>query len=302
VALVGAGPASLACAAELALAGHQAIIYEAKPVPGGLNTTGIAPYKLQADDALDEVEWVKSLGIEIRQKRITSVNGSELLADHDAVFIGMGLGNDTHLGLPNEQGPGVHGATAWIEELKLQAATGEPKLGRVVVVGGGNTALDCARECARLGAEDVVLVYRRGVDEMSGYAHELEAARTEGVRIHSHAVPVGFVRDDAKTLKGLRIAKAHAGKPIPGTEFEIGCDLVLVAIGQGKMRALLEAFPGVAVDDRGCIVANPATGATGNPKVFSGGDCINGGKEVVNAVADGRNAARELLRRWADAR
>ena len=300
VALVGAGPASLACAAELALAGHRAVIYETKSVPGGLNTTGIAPYKLQADEALTEVEWVRQLGVEIEEKRITSENAPELLKGHDAVFLGLGLGNDTHLGLPGEAGPGVYGATAWIEALKLRPAPVGGKLGRVAVIGGGNTALDCARECAQLGAEEVVLLYRRGVDEMNGYLHELEAAQLEGVRVLEHSVVVGILRDDANALKGVRVARAHAGKPIAGTETELAFDLVLMAIGQGtRTRALASAFPGVALDDRDRIVADPKTGVTGNPKVFAGGDCVNGGKEVVNAVAEGRNAARELLRRWA---
>lgn len=300
VALVGAGPASLACAAELALAGHQATIYEARPVPGGLNTTGIAPYKLQADESIDEVEWVQSLGVEIKVgARIGpgALRGEKLLAEHDAVFIGVGLGADTRLGIAGEEGPGVHGATAWIEGLKLSAAPA-PKLGQVVVIGGGNTALDCARETALLGAERVTLIYRRGPEEMSGYAHEVEAARTEGVEVLFHTLPAAFVRDASGALRGLLIAKAHGGKPAVGTETELPCTMALVAIGQSKLHALVSEFSGVAVDGRGCIVADPKICVTGNPKVFSGGDCINGGKEVVNAVADGRNAARELLRRW----
>ncbi len=300
VALVGAGPASLACAAELALAGHQATIFEAKPLPGGLNTTGIAPYKLPAEAALDEVAWVQGLGVKIQtgvRLGPGGLRGEKLLAEHDAVFIGVGLGADTKLGVPGEDGPGVHGATAWIERFKLEPASG-PKLGQVVVVGGGNTALDCARETALLGAERVTLVYRRGPDEMSGYAHELDAARAEGVEVIFHALPAAFVRDAAGALRGVRLAKAHGGKPIAGTETERPCDLALVAIGQSKLHAVASEFPGVAVDGRGCILTDAQTCATGNPKVFSGGDCINGGKEVVNAVADGRNAARELLRRW----
>jgi dihydropyrimidine dehydrogenase (NAD+) subunit PreT len=302
VALVGAGPASLACAAALALEGHMATVFEKRAVPGGLNTTGIAPYKLHAEDALHEVDWVVSLGVEIRTGTEIGkdVKGKDLLAEYDAVFVGVGLGLDSKLGVPEEEGPSVYGATAWIEAMKL-AKTSALDLGRVVVVGGGNTAIDMARECAQLRAKSVTMVYRRGQAEMSGYAHELEGARKEGVTLETDAVPVGFERDEKQRLKGLRVATTKAGKPVAGTERVIACDTVGIAIGQSKIRAIVEELPGVALDARGCVVADPQTGRTGNPKVYSGGDCINGGKEVVNAVADGRNAARDMMKRFASA-
>jgi dihydropyrimidine dehydrogenase (NAD+) subunit PreT len=300
VALIGAGPASLACAATLALEGHAAVVFEKRAVPGGLNTTGIAPYKLHAEDALHEVDWVVSLGVEIRTgvEIGKDVKGKDLLAEYDAVFVGVGLGLDSKLGLPEEEGPGVYGATAWIEAMKL-AKIGELDLGRVVVVGGGNTAIDMARECAQLRAKSVTMIYRRSASEMSGYAHELDGARKEGVTLVSETVPVGFERDEKRRVKALRVATTKAGKPIPGTERVVACDTVGVAIGQSKIRAIAEELSGVALDTRGCVVADPQTGRTGNPKVYSGGDCINGGKEVVNAVADGRNAARDMMKRFA---
>jgi glutamate synthase (NADPH/NADH) small chain len=303
VACVGAGPASLAFAAYLALEGHHATIFEKRALPGGLNSTGVAPYKLHAEDALREVEWVRSLGVEVRTgvEVGREVTGERLLAEHDAVFLGLGLGDDTRLRIPGEDGPGVVGATAWIEEMKLAGAMG-PKLGRVVVVGGGNTAIDVARECAQLGAEEVTMVYRRGAAEMTGYDHEMNAAKKEGVRLLLHAQPVAVVRDAGGVqgaVRALRVAHTENGAPVAGTERDLPCDLVALAIGQSKLRALAQQFPGVQLDARGCVVADATTGATGNPKVFSGGDCVNGGKEVVNAVADGRNAARHLMAKWA---
>ncbi len=300
VALIGAGPASLACAGYLALEGVEAIIFEKRAVAGGLNTTGIAPYKLHAQDALHEVEWVQSFGVKIEtgvEVGKDHLTGQKLLDAYDAVFIGVGLGEDTKLGVPGEDGPGVVGATAWIEEMKLHKKQGE-KLGHVVVVGGGNTAIDVARECALLGAASVTMVYRRSAKEMSGYAHEMEGARVEGVQLVESAQPVGFVRSAQGALTAIRVARTEGGKNVPGTEYEIPCDLAAVAIGQSKLRALASEFPGVEVDARGCLKADPATGRTGNAKVFTGGDCVNGGKEVVNAVADGRNAARTLLAAW----
>jgi len=202
----------------------------------------------------------------------------------------------------------VYGATAWIEAMKL-AGGRHLRLGRVVVVGAGNTAIDVARECAQLGASEVTMVYRREAASMSGYAHEMESARKEGVRLLTHATPVSFERDAAGLLVGLRVALAwQESSPLnetlrggSKTQQVIACDMAAVAIGQSKMHALAAEFPGVALDARGCIVADAKNGATGNPKVFSGGDCINGGKEVVNAVADGRNTARYLEQLWSPA-
>ncbi len=297
VALIGAGPASLACAAELALEGHHATVLEKRFLPGGLNTTGIAPYKLRAEDALHEVEWIVALGVEIRTgvEVGRDIRGKDLIDAHDAVFVGVGLGEDSRLGIPGEDGPGVYGATAWIEAMKL-AQAGELELGKVLVVGGGNTAIDMARECAQLGASDVAMVYRRSPGEMSGYAHELDSARREGVRVVTETIPVGFTRRDDGRVSALRVAAARAGKPVAGAELEIPCDTVGIAIGQSKLRGIAAEL-GVRLDARGRVFVDLATGATDHPKVWSGGDCVNGGKEVVHAVAEGRNAAREMMRR-----
>ena len=138
----------------------------------------------------------------------------------------------------------------------------------MLVIGGGNTAIDVAREAAQLGAEDVTMVYRRGVTDMSGYGHEMDAARSDLVNLVSNAAPIAFVRDVRGKLLALRIAQTEQGRAVPGTERELACDLVAVAIGQSKLRALAGEFPNVSVDARGCVVIDPATGtcATGNPK------------------------------------
>lgn len=306
VACIGGGPASLAFAGYLALEGHEAIVFEKKPVPGGLNTTGIAPYKLHADDAVHEVEWVKALGVEVvtgievgETDGPGSISAKKLLETYDAVFLGVGLGADTQLGIPGEDGPGVYGATAWIEEMKLSMSDNVIRGSRVLVVGGGNTAIDVARECALLGAADVAMVYRRGPDAMTGYHHELEHARLETVRLVTNVQPTSFVRDASGALTALRVARTDTNaKPIAGTEHDLPCDLVALAIGQSKLRSVAAQLPGVTLDARGCVSCDPKNGQTGNAKVFAGGDCINGGKEVVNAVADGRNAARTLLEQW----
>lgn len=304
VACIGAGPGSLAFAGYLRLEGHDAVIFEKRRVPGGLNTTGVAPYKLKADDSLREVGWLTNIGVEIQTGvEVGGAGGpsaADLLRDYDAVFIGVGLGDDTKLGVPGEDGPGVVGATAWIEEMKLKGGFAKPPA-TVLVIGGGNTAIDVARECALLGAGDVAMVYRRGKEDMSGYEHEMSGARKETVRLVEHAAVSEFVRDASGKLVAAKIADTKDGKPVAGTERLVPCELAVIAIGQSKLRSLAQAFAGVELDAKGCVKVDPKTCATGHAKVFAGGDCINGGKEVVNAVADGRNAARYLMAQWAEA-
>ncbi len=299
VALVGAGPGSLACAVYLNLEGIDTVILERGPLPGGLNTTGVAPYKLHANESLDEVEWLLSFGTDIRfgVELGKSLSGADLLRDYDAVFVGIGLGSDSKLGIPGEDGTGVEGATAWIEGMKNRATTDMKRVARAVVVGGGNTAIDVARELAQLGVPEVDMVYRRGLEHMSGYRHEMDAAMRERVRLVEHARPVSVVRDAAGNVSALRVADAKRPAGSPDSERDIPCELIVVAIGQAKLADTAKQFPGVALNAKGWIEVDRER-RTGNPNVFAGGDCINGGAEVVNAVADGRDAARAMIAGW----
>lgn len=295
VALVGGGPASLACAGHLALAGHKPVIFEKRAVPGGLNSTGVAPYKLHLEDALDEVSFVLSQGVELRQGEVgKDITVEQLLSDFDAVFLGLGLGDDSRLGIPGEDGPGVHGATAFIEQLKINHGFTLGSLRRALVIGGGNTAIDVARELALLGVPDVAMVYRRDRASMSGYVHEMEHARIEGVQLIERATPLAVLREGDR-VTGLRVAVSG---PEAG-ERDLPADALFLAIGQGKLRALAAQFPGVSLDGRGCVVVDAQSRRTGHERVYAGGDCINGGKEVVNAAADGREAARHMMQTWA---
>ena len=285
VACVGAGPASLAAAGYLALEGVEVALFERRKLAGGLNLTGVAPYKMHAEGAMLEVDFIRSLGVTIREgvEIGRDVAAAQLLADFDAVFIGAGLGADSKLGIPGEDGQGVTGATAWIERMKLDPGFKLAAASRAVVIGGGNTAIDAARELKRLGVPDVVVVYRRGASDMPGYRHELELAHKEGVRLMERAVPKEFVRDSGGRLTGLAL---DGGR-------QVTCDLAVVAIGQAKLRELAGQFPGVATDAKGCIVVDEATGRTGNPKVFAGGDAL-GGELVVTAAQDAKRAARAI--------
>jgi glutamate synthase (NADPH/NADH) small chain len=303
VALVGTGPASIAAAGMLALEGHTCTLFERQSLPGGLNTLGIAPYKFKGPEALRELEWVLSLGrielrtgVEVVEKasKPGQVAASELLETYDAVFLGLGLGADSRLGIPGEEGPGVHGALRLIERIKAEPGLQLKGVHRAVVVGGGNTALDIAHELALLDVE-VTLVYRRAEEEMSGYAHELAGARLDGVRLLENRQPVEVLRREGQ-VTAVRLAVTRDGKPVPGTEEELPADLVAMAIGQERAPRVSLAFPGVELDARGRVKVEPATHRTGNPKVWSGGDCVNGGKEVVNAVAEAKVAVQSMHR------
>ena len=286
VACVGAGPASLACAGYLALEGFRCVIFEKRPLAGGLNTTGVAPYKMFVEDSLREVDLIRSLGVEIRTgvEVGRQLSPEQLVKDHDAVFIGVGLGADTRLGIPGEDGPNVAGATAWIERLKTDPDFALPSIDHAVVIGGGNTAIDAARELAHLRVRDVLLAYRRTEDVMPGYRHELAQARDEGVRLLEQAVPSEFARRADGALEAIRL---EDGRTLP-------CDLALVAIGQARLHPLLRSFPEVEVDARGRVVADPVTGRTGHPRIYAGGDALNGGELVVTAVQEGKRAARSI--------
>lgn len=299
VALVGAGPASLAAAHELRRLGHACTIYEKRSLPGGLNTTGVAPYKMKADRSLSETDWVLGIGgidvkcgIEIGE----DVTLEQLEGDHDAVFLGMGLGPDSRLDVPGEDLPRVRGAVEFIEEMKLGQAPIDGG-GAVAVIGGGNTAIDAVRELAGLGVK-ALLLYRGDESQMSGYRHEWAAAKTEGAEVFWNVQPVSFEFGDFDGIEKLVLEYVRTGpdrKPVANAEtHRMLVDVALLAIGQSKLGALVADLDGIEVD-RGRIVADPG-GATGRAGWFAGGDCLNGGREVVNAAAEGKAAARAIDR------
>lgn len=290
VALVGAGPASLACAAHLALAGVSASIYERDGLPGGLNTTAVAPYKMRTESSFVEVEWLLDHGIELKAGTAIGkdITLPELLASHDTVFIGVGLGPARTLGL---EGPGVWGATALIRAIKNEPGFQLPaNVHRALVVGGGNTAIDIARELAMLGVAEVTLAYRRGRADMSAYAHEWAGARQCGVRLRTQLRPRRAVHHRQ------RLVGAVFDDAVSGREVELLCELLVVAAGQVPWATLVDA--GIRLNADGTVWTQPETRATSLAGVYAGGDCINGGQEVVDAAADGRIAAHAMLTEW----
>ncbi len=303
VAVVGGGPAGLACAAELVRLGHRPVVFDAAPKPGGLNTYGVADYKMTPAFALKEVEWIEQLGVEIRCGTAVGrdVAIADLERDYAAVFIGVGLGRIPKLGIPGEDLPGVLDALEYIAELKLhrEAARARTVGKRVIVLGGGNTAIDAVTQSARLGAREVWLAYRRGQAEMPAYQHEQALARGDGARFLFNAAPVGIrAEDGALALTFQRTLLSGEGREaklvLTDDRFTVACDLVLRATGQSAQMDLLSSLPGVKLEKNRPVV--DADGRTTNPRYFAGGDCISGGQEVVNAVAEGKRAAGAIHR------
>ena len=292
VALVGAGPASLACAHELRRHGHACTIYDKRAVVGGLNTTGVAPYKMRAERSEAEAAWILGIGgieIEYGVEIGTNKSWDALLEAHDAMFVGVGLGPDHWLDVPGRDLEGVVGAVDFIERFKL----GTVELAAVksaVVVGGGNTAIDAVRELVGLGIPSVTMVYRGVEDKMSGYAHEWNAAKQEGVVASFRSQPLAFEGEGHVT--GVRCAVLDDAKQPTGLQRVIAADLVLLAIGQAKLEGLLAELGGVTFE-RGRVVVDEAQ-ATTRKGVWAGGDCANGGKEVVNAADEGKRAAQAI--------
>ena len=298
VACVGGGPASLSCAAELRRHGATVTVFDNRPLPGGLNTYGVAEYKLRPADSLREVEMVRSMGVEFRQAEVGGdVPLDRLEREFDFIFIGVGLGAMERLGLPGDHLPGVIDALRFIERYKTQP---DFQTGRtVIVIGGGNTAVDAANAALRLGAEDVHLFYRRSEKEMPAFPFEYDHAKVEGVRFHWMAQPVAVVELDgrAAAVRFLRTRLGHPDsqgrripQPVPDSEYEVACEMVIPALGQSRLTSMLQ----LEMDD-GAIAVDRPTGRTSNPKYYAGGDCVNGGREVVDAVADGKRAALGMV-------
>jgi len=303
-ACIGAGPASLACAAELAKWGYAVTILDKHQQPGGLSTYGIAAYKTRARDALRETELVRQLGVAFRQGVAVGrdLPFPDLEAQFDAIFIGLGLGETGALGIPGEDLSGVFGALEFIEQTKTKPFA-EVEVGRrVACIGAGNTAIDVVTAAKRLGAESVHLVYRRSEREISAFRYEYELAKLDGVSFHWHAQPLRVLAANG-VVAGLECIRTKPGapdargrrtpEPIPGSEFVLDVDMVVRAIGQKPVTEILRAVPGIEIRPNGTI-AVAANHQTGNRKYFAGGDCVNGGKEVVDAVAEGMAAARGM--------
>lgn len=301
VAVLGAGPAGLVCAGELATRGYAVTVYDLRREPGGLVRYAIAPYRQLNDPLGAEAHMLTELGVDLRLG--VSIDSQPALArleaEADAIVLAVGMGPDTEVDYPGGQLAGVWSSLRFIDEVKAGRLT---EIGRqIVVIGGGNTAVDAARIAVRLGATGVSMVYRRSEAEMPAYAHEVAEARAEGVRFEWLTEPVRFL--GAKRLEAVECRRTRLRQdtpdsrprpePLEGTEFLLAADTVIKAIGQQPRLDLLGWVDGLVLRD-GKPEVNPDTGQTANPKYFAGGDVINGGATVVEAVRWGKLIARGI--------
>lgn len=292
VAVVGAGPAGLACAHRLALNGHEVTVFETRPKAGGLNEYGIAAYKMVDEAAAREVDFILGIGgITIRtgHRLGNGLSLDELRRDYDAVFLGLGHNTVNTLGLDNEDADGVFSAVDYIERIRQEPLQELPVGRQVLVIGGGNTAIDIAVQLRKLGAESVTLVYRRGREHMGATDHEQELAQTQGVLIRTWAKPVAIetAHGAVHRVEFERTDDAHAGE-----RFHLPADQLFKAIGQGFEATCFEGSEAPRIA-RGRIEVDQHR-RTSLADVWAGGDCVPGRDLTVTAVEDGKRAAESI--------
>jgi dihydropyrimidine dehydrogenase (NAD+) subunit PreT len=297
IAIIGAGPAGIACACEARTLGYEVDLFEAKEQPSGLTVYGIAPYKITNEEVLKEVAYLQNqLGFTIKYK--TAINSKEALKsledEYDAIFIGVGLGKTRNLELEGEEKENVIGAVEFVEELRMKHhKLAVPK--KVVVLGGGNTAMDAASEAARMGAKKTVLAYRNSKEKMGAYSFEYDLAIRAGVDSLFNVTPIAITGNGK--VEGVKFAKTEMVdgklKTNMNNTFIVRCDMVIKATGQAKQGHLYGLIDNLEIDPKTRIKTNDEF-QTSNPKYFAGGDAINGGAEVVNAAYDGKMAAQGI--------
>jgi glutamate synthase (NADPH/NADH) small chain len=313
VAVVGSGPSSLTCAADLARLGYKVTMFEALHVAGGVLMYGIPEFRLPKAIVQGEVEYVKSLGVDLK---LNSVVGKlfkvdELLESYAAVFLGTGAGLPLFLNIGGENLNGVYSANEFLTRINLMKAYQFPdydtpvKRGKhVSVVGGGNVAMDAARCALRLGAEDVTVIYRRSEAEMPARREEFENAKEEGIRFRFLTNPKRFIGDAKNWVTGVECYEMMLGEPDasgrrrpitkPDSEFLLPTDLVVVALGTTPNPLIAATTPGLEVTHHGTVVADEATGKTKKDRVWSGGDIVTGSATVISAMGAGKKAAADI--------
>jgi glutamate synthase (NADPH/NADH) small chain len=312
VAVIGAGPSGLTCAGDLAKDGYDVTIFEALHEAGGVLVYGIPEFRLPKEKVVKpEVENVEKLGVKIEKNVII---GKTLTIDqlfdrgYEAVFIGSGAGLPRFMGIPGEQANGVFSANEFLTRNNLMKAyldedTPIQRGKKVVVVGGGNVAMDAARTALRLGAE-VHIVYRRSEAELPARREEVHHAKEEGVIFDLLQNPVEILTDDNDWVTGIRLIKMELGEPdesgrrrpveIKGSEYEISCDTVIMALGTSPNPLIASTTKGLDVNKRGCIIAEEETGKTSRDAVYAGGDAVTGAATVILAMGAGKDAAKAI--------
>lgn len=314
VAVIGAGPAGLTAAADLARKGYRVTLFEALHQPGGVLVYGIPEFRLPKSIVFAEVEKVKRIGVELELDQVVgaTLTPEELFdSGFKAVFVGTGAGLPRFMGIPGENLNGVYSANEYLTRVNLMKAYRFPEYDtpvirgkKVGVIGGGNVAMDSARTALRLGAQEVTIVYRRSRKEAPARVEEVHHAEQEGVIFKFLTLPLRYLDDGKGWIKGMECQGMELGEPdesgrrrpvpVAGSEFIIDCDLAVVAIGNDPNPLLPRALPKLKLGRKGTIETDPATGATSIPGVFAGGDIATGAATVIEAMGAGKRAARGI--------
>ncbi len=298
IAIIGAGPAGISCACELRMLGFEVDIFESKDKSSGLTVYGVAPYKITNEEALDEMDYLQNqfkYNVHYNSAIKTSADIEKLEKNYEAILISFGLGLTAEIKISGEEKENCFGAVEFVEKLRM----GHHKVNvakNVIILGGGNTAMDAASESARMGAEKVILAYRRSKEGMGAYEFEYDLAKGVGVKGLFNAAPLEILGNGKVTgVKFIRTKEVNGKlENIPGTEFIEECEWVIKATGQSKQIELLKMLKGVTIDSKGKVEVDGSNFQTKNPKYFAAGDAVSGGQEVVNAAAEGRKAARGI--------
>jgi len=314
IAVIGSGPAGLTAAADLAKMGYDVTIFEAFHIPGGVLVYGIPEFRMPKDIVKKEVEYVQNLGVKIETNVIVgkTVTIDDLREEgFKAFFLSTGAGLPVFLRIPGENLAGVYSANEFLTRVNLMKAYRFPeydtpiKVGkRVAVVGGGNVAMDAARVAKRLGAEEVMIIYRRSEVEMPARHEEIEHAKEEGIKFFLLTDPIEVLGNDKLQVRGLRCIKNKLGEPdmkgrrrpvpIPGSEFEIEIDNLIVAIGTTPNPVITKTTPGLEVQVWGGVVTKDDSGLTSIDDVWAGGDIVSGAATVISAMGAGKKAAKAI--------
>lgn len=315
VAIVGSGPAGLTAAGELVKEGFEVTVFEALHEPGGVLVYGIPEFRLPKKIVAEEIGYLAKLGVNIVRNFVVGRTATidELMEDegYDAVFVGSGAGLPSFMHLPGENSIGVYSANEYLTRSNLMkaylenATTPIIRGRRVVTVGGGNVAMDSARTALRLGAEKSMIVYRRSEAEMPARNAEIHHAQEEGIEFHLLCNPVRVLADDQGKVRAVECIRMELGEPdasgrrrpvpVEGSEFEIECDVVVIAIGNKPNPLIPDTTPDVDITKWGTIVADEADGRTSKKLVYAGGDIVTGAATVILAMGAGRNAAKSIV-------